>query len=44
MEISPHLFAPESYLRALPEVVAKIVNGCGPGGGKLIWCRIRSCS
>ena len=35
MEISPYLFAPESYLRALPEVIAKVVNGCGPGGWKV---------
>ena len=35
MRISPYLYAPESYLRALPDVVAKIVNGCGPGGWKV---------
>ena len=35
MNISPYLFAPESYIRALPEVIAKVVNGCGPGGWKV---------
>lgn len=34
MIVSPYLYAPNSYRRALPEVVAKVVNGCGPGGWK----------
>lgn len=28
-------FAPESYVRAIPEVRAALVNGCGPGGWKI---------
>ncbi len=35
MNVSPYLSAPDSYRRALPEVVATIVNGCGPGGWKV---------
>lgn len=34
MIVSYYLTAPDSYRRALPEVVAKVVNGCGPGGWK----------
>lgn len=35
MNVSPYLSVSESYRRALPEVVATIVNGCGPGGWKV---------
>lgn len=34
MNVSYGLRAPQSYLDALPEVVAQVVNGCGPGGWK----------
>lgn len=34
MNVSYGLDAPQSYLDALPEVVAQVVNGCGPGGWK----------
>ena len=34
MIVSSYLCAPNSYRRALPEVVARVVNGCGPGGWK----------
>lgn len=30
-----HLYAPESYINASPEVRAAAVNGCGPGGWKV---------
>ena len=35
MNVSSYLYAPESYRKALPEVVAKVVNGCGPSGWKI---------
>lgn len=34
MKVSPGLTASQSYLDASPEVVAAVVNGCGPGGWK----------
>lgn len=34
MKVSKGLTAPQSYLDAIPEVVAQVVNGCGPGGWK----------
>lgn len=35
MNITQGLIASQSYLDALPEVVEKVVNGCGPGGWKV---------
>lgn len=35
MNITQGLIASQSYLDALPEVVARVVNGCGPGGWKV---------
>ena len=34
MNVSSYLTVSDSYRRALPEVVASVVNGCGPGGWK----------
>lgn len=35
MKSDPHLYAPELYITASPEVRAQVVNGCGPGGWKV---------
>lgn len=35
MQITKGLIAPQSYLDADPEVIAVLVNGCGPGGWKV---------
>jgi hypothetical protein len=35
MIVSPYLDAATSYREALPEVIARIVNGCGPGNWKV---------